>query len=36
MRLTPGSGIRADEEQPILRCLLYRSFGPGAIEGATP
>lgn len=28
MRLQPGSGIRPDEEPPILRCLVYRSFGP--------
>jgi hypothetical protein len=33
MRLTPGSGIRPDEEDPILRCLIYRSFGP---EAAVP
>lgn len=32
MRLTPGSGIRADEEAPILRCLLYRSFGAASLE----
>ena len=30
MRLTPGSGIRPDEEPTILHCLLYRSFGAGA------
>ena len=27
MRLNPGSGISPDEEDPILHCLLYRSFG---------
>ena len=30
MRLNPGSGIRPDEEAPILHCLVYRSFGPDA------
>lgn len=30
MRLNPGSGIRPDEEPPILRCLVYRSFGAQA------
>jgi hypothetical protein len=34
MRLTPGSGIRPDEEPPILRCLLYRSFGASTPETA--
>jgi len=30
MRLQPQSGILPDEEPPILRCLVYRSFGaPG-------
>ena len=27
MRLQPQSGIMPDEESPILRCLVYRSFG---------
>jgi hypothetical protein len=30
MRLNPGSGISPDEEDPILHCLVYRSFGPEA------
>jgi hypothetical protein len=30
MRLQPGSEIRAEEERPIVRCLVYRSFGPEA------
>ena len=34
MRLNPGSGIRADEEPAILRCLLYHSFGAAAVEEA--
>jgi hypothetical protein len=30
MRLQPQSGILPDEEDPIARCLVYRSFGaPG-------
>ncbi|HTJ42487.1 MAG TPA: photosystem P840 reaction-center cytochrome c-551 [Kofleriaceae bacterium] len=32
MRLTPGSGIRPDEEPTILHCLIYRSFGPEAVS----
>jgi hypothetical protein len=32
MRLKPGSGIRPDEEDPIVRCLIYRSFGPPVLE----
>lgn len=31
MRLNPGSEIRPDEERPIVRCLVYRSFGPEAL-----
>ena len=27
MRLQPESGIMPDEEPPIVRCLVYRSFG---------
>ncbi len=30
MRLQPQSGIAPDEEDPIARCLVYRSFGSGA------
>ena len=41
MRLQPQSGILPDEEQPILRCLVYRSFGPTGVatlpaQGASP
>jgi len=31
MRLQPQSGIPADEESPILQCLVYRSFGSGGL-----
>jgi hypothetical protein len=31
MRLQPQSGILPDEEAPILRCLVYRSFGSAGI-----
>jgi hypothetical protein len=30
MRRTPGSGIREDEEEPLVRCLVHHSFGPEA------
>ena len=37
MRLQPQSGILPDEEAPILRCLVYRSFGSnGLAELAKP
>lgn len=32
MRLQPQSGILPDEELPILRCLVWRSFGPLGLE----
>jgi hypothetical protein len=35
MRLNPGSEIRPDEERPIVRCLVYRSFGPSALAAPT-
>jgi hypothetical protein len=31
MRLQPQSGILPDEEPPILRCLVYRSFGDAGL-----
>ena len=31
MRLQPQSGILPDEEAPILRCLVYRSFGASGV-----
>jgi hypothetical protein len=31
MRLYPSSDIRPDEEAPIVRCLVYRSFGPDGL-----
>ena len=31
MRLQPQSGISADEEPRIARCLVYRSFGPTGV-----
>jgi len=31
MRLQPQSGILPDEEQPITRCLVYRSFGANGL-----
>ncbi len=31
MRLQPQSGILPDEEDPILRCLVFRSFGAGGV-----
>ena len=30
MRRTPGSGIRADEEAILVRCLVHHSFGAQA------
>jgi hypothetical protein len=34
MRRQPHSGISADDERIILRCLIARSFGVGAVDGA--
>ncbi len=32
MRLQPGSGIPPREEPAIVRCLVYRSFGPEGLR----
>ena len=34
MRLTPASGIRADEEDPMARCLIFRAFGAAGLAAA--
>jgi hypothetical protein len=36
MRLQPQSGILPDEEPPILRCLVYRSFGSAGVASLPP
>ena len=36
MRLTPGSAIRPDEEEPLTRCLVFRSFGAKGLAEVTP
>ncbi len=32
MRLTTGSGIPATDEPAIVRCLVFRSFGPTGLQ----
>ncbi len=32
MRLTPGSGIPSYEEPGIVRCLVFRTFGPLGLQ----
>ena len=32
MRLTPSSGIPLSEEPAIVRCLVFRSFGPSGLQ----
>ena len=36
MRLQPQSGILPDEEPPIMRCLVYRSFGAEGVASLPP
>lgn len=36
MRHMPGSQIAAEEETPIVRCLVYRSFGLAAAQAVMP
>ena len=36
MRLQPQSGILPDEEDPIARCLVFRSFGAPGLAALRP
>lgn len=36
MRLQPRSGITEQDQPTIVRCLVARSFGLGALEGGPP